>query len=59
MVKQVYVICSEDEAEEIFDFIFWFAQIDKPDRGVLWQQAITGCTPFELPMDIPDEESGA
>ncbi len=59
LVKQVYVICSEDQADEIFDFIFWSAQIDKPGRGVMWQQAVTGCTLYELPADIPDEETGA
>lgn len=59
LVKQVYVICTEEQAEEVFDFIFWSAQIDKPGRGVVWQQAVTGCTPYELPPDIPDEETGA
>ena len=57
LVKQVYVICSEDQADEIFDFIFWSAQLDKPGRGLIWQQAVTGCTPYELPADVPDEES--
>jgi hypothetical protein len=59
LVKQVYVICSEDQADGVFDFIFWSAQLDKPGRGVMWQQALTGCTPFELPADIPDEEKGS
>ena len=59
LVKQVCVICSEDQADEIFDFIFWSAQLDKLRRGAIWQQAVTGCTPYELPADIPDEETGA
>jgi hypothetical protein len=59
LVKLVNLICSEDQADEIFDFIFWFAQIDKPRRGAMWQQAVTGCTPYELPTDIPDEETVA
>ncbi len=59
LVKQVYVICPVDQQEEIFDFIFWFANIDKPDRGVMWQQDLAGSTPFELPPDVPDEETGA
>jgi hypothetical protein len=40
-------------------FIFWSAHIDKPGRGGMWQQAVTGCTPYELPADIPDEKAGA
>ncbi|MGI9342040.1 MAG: hypothetical protein ACR2QV_04280 [Gammaproteobacteria bacterium] len=55
LVKQVYVLCSQDQADEIFDFIFWFAQLGKPGRGLMWQQALTGCTPYELPAGIPDE----
>jgi hypothetical protein len=58
LIKQLYVVCSEEHADEIFDFIFWSAKLDKPDRGIMWQQAITGCTPYELPADTPDEETG-
>jgi hypothetical protein len=57
LVKQVHVLCAEDQADEILDFIFWSANLGKPGRGVMWQQAVTGCTPYELPADIPDEES--
>ena len=59
LVKQVYVLCSEDQADEIFEFLFWSANVDKPGRGIVWQQAVTGCTPYELPADVPDEETGA
>ena len=53
------MICSEDQADEIFDFIFWFAQLDKPGRGIVWQQPITGRTPYELPAGVPEEKPGA
>ncbi len=59
LVKKVRVVCTEDQADEIFDFIFWSTQIDKPGRGTMWQQPLTACTPYELPEDIPDEETGA
>ena len=59
LVKQVCVICAEDKADEIFNTIFWSTQMDKPGRGLMWQQALTGCTPYELPADIPDEVTGA
>jgi len=59
LVKQMYVICEDDQAKEIFDFIFWSAHVDKPHGGLIWQQAVTGGTPFELPADIPDEKTGA
>ena len=59
VVKELYVICSEDKADEVFDFMFWFAHIDKPGRGMMFQQAVTGCIPYELPADIPDEDAQA
>ncbi len=59
LVNQLYVICSEDQADGIFDFIFWSARLDKPGRGAMWQQAVTGCTPFELPSNNLDEGTGA
>jgi len=59
LVKQVYVICSEDQADEIFELIFRTAQINKPGRGMMLQRPISSCTPYELPADIPDEETGA
>ena len=56
MVREVLVVCSEEQADEIFDLIFWSAHLDKPGRGSIWQEALPACTPFELPADIPDEE---
>ena len=57
LVKQVCVVCSEDDADEVFDSIFWSARLDKPRRGIMWQQAVTGCIPYEFPADIPDEDT--
>ena len=57
LIKRAYVICSEDQADEIFELIYQSAQLDKPGRGLMWQQALTACTPYELPADIPDEET--
>ena len=58
LVRQVSVICSEEQADEVFSYLFWSANIDKPRRGVVWQQPLTACTPYELPADIPDEKTG-
>ena len=59
LVKLLYVICSEDQADAVFDMIFWSAHVDKPGRGAMWQRAVFGCTPYELPTDIPDEDTRA
>ncbi len=57
LVRELHVICSEDEADEIFDFIFWLAELDKPGRGIVWQQPVTGRTPYEMPTGLPNEDS--
>lgn len=58
LAKKVQVICTADQADEIFDFIFWAAKVGKPGRGLMWQMSVSGCTPYELPADIRDEETG-
>ena len=59
LAKKVQVVCTADQADEIFDFIFWAAKVGKPGRGLMWQLAVSSCTPYELPADIRDEEAGA
>ena len=59
LVKEVCVVCTEDQVDEIFQHIFWSAGVDKPGRGFMYQRDISSCTPYELPADIPDEENGS
>ncbi len=58
MVKELCVICSDEQVDEVFEHLFWSAQVDKPGRGFLYQRSLTSCTPYEMPADIPDEEKG-
>ena len=55
LVRELQVVCPEEQSEEVFAFIFWFAELDKPGRGIMWQQPVFACTPYELPADVPDE----
>lgn len=55
LVKQLYAVCSEEEADKVFDFIFRAARLDKPGRGSVWQQSVSGCTPYQLPANVADE----
>lgn len=59
LVKQLFVICADDQADEVFDHIFRSAKIDKPRHGLMWQQPAMNCTPYSLPADVPDEQTGA
>jgi hypothetical protein len=43
------VVVEESKAEEIFDFIFDIAGIDRPNGGLMIQGDLTQATPFTLP----------
>lgn len=49
------VIVSEGQAEEIFNFIFEKADINRPHGGFIFQGGLTQTTPFVLP-DLPEED---
>lgn len=48
-VDILLVVVEENRAEEIFDFIFEIAGIDRPHGGLMIQGNLTQATPFALP----------
>ncbi len=49
------VIVSEQQAEEIFNFIYEKADINRPHGGFIYQGVLAHTTPFLLP-DLPEED---
>lgn len=49
------VVVAADRANEIFDYIYHEAEIDRPHGGLIFQQALRFATPFRLP-DLPEED---
>ncbi|TNF97826.1 MAG: hypothetical protein EP297_09670 [Gammaproteobacteria bacterium] len=49
------VIINEEKADEIFEFIFDRAEINRPHGGIMFQQKLSAATAFSLP-DLPYEE---
>ena len=49
------VIVTEEEADDVYDFICNEAKIGQPDRGVLVQTTLIGATRYLLPDDVPEE----
>jgi len=43
------VVVPAARADEIFDFVFDAARIDRPDGGIVFQHALSGAMPFTLP----------
>ena len=49
------VVVDEGQAEAIFEYIFFEAEINQPHGGLLLQTALSGSTSYQLPKDVPDE----
>ncbi len=49
------VIVSNEEADDIFDFIYHSANIGQPNRGVLLQTTLLGATAYSMPENVVDE----
>ena len=53
--KEIVTVLIENErAEEIFEYIFYEADINRPHGGLLYQQPTFAATEFNLP-DLPEE----
>lgn len=49
------VVVPEERADELFEFIFDRAEIDRPHGGIMYQTALDIASTFELP-DLPEED---
>lgn len=57
LARLVTVIVAESEADEVFDFVYEVAKINRPGGGMINMARLMGATSFELPETIPSEES--
>lgn len=53
-VEILTVVVSQGEADEIFNFIYDKADVDRAHGGIIYQGRLTTSTHFELPK-IPEE----
>ena len=49
------VTVNQNKADDIFEFIFERAEINRPHGGIMFQQKLTAATTYSLP-DLPYEE---
>lgn len=47
-VEILSAVVPADRAEEVFDFVFEAAGVDRPDGGIVFQHALSGASPFVL-----------
>ena len=51
----VTVIIEQERAQEVFEYIFYEAEINRPHGGLIFQQPLLAATGFELP-GLEEEE---
>ncbi len=56
LVRRVDVTVAEDDASEIYDYIYRKANIGKPQGGAMWMSTSITATPFALPENVPLEK---
>ncbi|MBT6278116.1 MAG: hypothetical protein HOI95_28780 [Chromatiales bacterium] len=49
------MIVAKERAEEVFEFIYHDAHIDRPHGGIIYMAALTQATQFTLP-ELPEED---
>lgn len=49
------VIIAEDRADEIFEYLYETAEIDRPHGGIIFMAKVRMTTPYTLPV-IPEAE---
>lgn len=50
----INIVVEEDQADEIFEYIYHKADINRPHGGLMYMCQLQKATPFTLP-DLPDE----
>ena len=57
-VEEFFVVVSADQAENIFDFIFHFCELDKPNIGMIRLNKLSQSTIHMLPDErVEDNEA--
>lgn len=53
--EMLNIVVSQDKADDLFNYIYLEADINRPHGGMLYMSQLGMVTPFILP-DLPDEE---
>ncbi len=59
MARLVSVVCSVEQADDIFCFMFEEAALDQPGNGMVWEGPLVVSSAFELPVNLPEERARA
>ena len=55
-VRVITVVVQEDQADEIFEYIFYRVHFDHPCPGLVYQGELLAATPYTLPAGVLEEQ---
>lgn len=56
-VEEFFVVVAADQAENVFDFIYHFCDLDKPNMGMLRLNKLNRSTIYSLPDEDAEDAS--
>ena len=56
-LRMLSVLVTPERADEVFDYIYVKAKVDRPMGGVVYMGPLNGATAFVMPEGIQDEDS--
>jgi len=54
-VEQFHIIVSADQADTVFEFVYEFTEMAKPNIGIMSMERLTRSTPNNIPEGIAEE----
>jgi len=55
-VRVITVVVQEDQADDLFDYIFYQVNFDHPCPGLIYQGDLLAATPYTLPAGVLEEK---
>jgi nitrogen regulatory protein PII len=54
--EMLTVVVAADKADEIFEYIYYLADIGEPHHGIIYQSDLMCSSQYEMPKDIAEEK---
>jgi hypothetical protein len=55
-VRVVTVVVQEDQADDLFEYIYYQVSFDHPCPGLIYQGDLLAATPYTLPAGVQEEK---
>lgn len=55
-VRVVTVVAQEEQAEDLFEYIYYHVNFDRPCPGLVYQGDLLAATPYALPAGVFEEK---